>query len=168
MLLLLLPPDITPPYFSTPNSGSFLQGMNYLAGFILITFADSVLSERDDSPPFLSSPPTRAHGVAASSSRRSSSSPSASPSDGARRILDAQTAAPHENGVSTAGVTGTGASLGSREKAGSDAEREVELSPAEVEILERECVEVMLGMIALQGGVLSRDLWGLHAVRKGH
>lgn len=35
---------------------------------------------------------------------------------------------------------------------------------AQMDLIESECVQVMQGVIALQGGVLSRDLWGLHAV----
>lgn len=37
----------------------------------------------------------------------------------------------------------------------------------EIRLIESECVQVMHGVIALQGGVLSRDLWGLHAVSGG-
>ena len=39
------------------------------------------------------------------------------------------------------------------------------VTPREMEVIETECVQVMLGMIAMQGGILSKDLWGLHAVR---
>ena len=46
-------------------------------------------------------------------------------------------------------------------------EADAQPTAADVELIEREAVEVMLGIIALQGGVLSRDLWGLHAVRGG-
>lgn len=42
----------------------------------------------------------------------------------------------------------------------------LEPTAEEMEVIETECVQVMLGLIALQGGILSRDLWGLHAVRR--
>ena len=43
--------------------------------------------------------------------------------------------------------------------------RGTEVTSREMEVIETECVQVMLGMIAMQGGILSKDLWGLHAVR---
>ena len=43
--------------------------------------------------------------------------------------------------------------------------RGTEVTPREMEVIETECVQVMLGMIAMQGGILSKDLRGLHAVR---
>ena len=87
-----------------------LLGVNYLAGFLLVTIADAVLAERDCA-------------------------------------INGGTAAP---GASAEGGRGT------------------EVTPREMEVIETECVQVMLGMIAIQGGILSKDLWGLHAVRDKH
>ena len=55
------------------------------------------------------------------------------------------------------GTAASGASVGGG--------RGTEVTPREMEVIETECVQVMLGMIAMQGGILSKDLRGLHAVR---
>ncbi|CAM9535231.1 unnamed protein product, partial [Scytosiphon promiscuus] len=47
------------------KEAGYIQGMNYLAGFILITLADGILSEREDDPPLSSRDnPLASNGVA--------------------------------------------------------------------------------------------------------
>lgn len=122
--------------------------MNYLAGFLLLTVADSVMSERADPP-------------ASSSSTNGTTTVDTAPTpDGEAVTLEvAQTAAAKD----TVAVT----KAGQKEAATKAGQKEAEPTAAEEELIEAECVQVMLGMIALQGGVLSRDLWGLHAVSEG-
>lgn len=108
--------------------------MNYLAGFVLITLADCVLSEREDGPP----PRSREPGSVESNSSTTISNGSALP--------------PGDSPQSGVAAASGGDAVGA------------EPTAAEIDRIEGECVQVMQGVIALQGGVLSRDLWGLHAV----
>lgn len=102
--------------------------MNFLAGFLIITCADSIVADRDtDSDD--------------------------SPHDDYKRL-----------GV-VAGSGGVSRDRDRDRKDKKEKDREVVLTEEEVELVEIECGQVMLGLVALQGGVLSRDLCGLHAVR---
>ena len=119
--------------------------MNYLAGFLLITFADCVAAERGVSP----LPP--GGGTGGTSRDPAALTATGEGGDGAGVSLQPEL----PPAIVREGV------------AGGEGHEEAEAQPtaADVELIEREVVEVMLGIIALQGGVLSRDLWGLHAVR---
>lgn len=110
--------------------------MNYLAGFLVITIADAVIAERDTPE----TPPSRRGSIGTATL--------GSPSSAAAATLSLELQAAAKDSVMTRGGGG-GAG---------------EPTARELEVIESESVEVMLGMIALQGGVLSRDLWGLHAV----
>lgn len=114
--------------------------MNFLAGFLIITCADSVVAERGD------------ESLTPTVSKRSDSATRGSK--------------PHSE---TRGTSGASTNMGNRGSKGRDRgkankERVMHLAEDEAEIIESECVEVMLGLVALQGGVLSRDLCGLHSV----
>lgn len=109
--------------------------MNYLAGFVLVILADCVLSEREGTP----SLDPGSVGSNGTTTTPSGSSSSSSPQAGAVAVSDA-------------GKEGSGDAPGAGP------------TETEVSVIEGECVQVMQGIIALQGGVLSRDLWGLHAV----
>lgn len=117
----------------------FCQGMNYMAGFLLATITDAVVSERDSGD--------RGYRVANGVNSQPSGA-SAGGADGGTLASELQEAVVRE--------------AVSRKWEGKAAEPMGE----EKEVIETECVQVMLGMIALQGGILSRDLWGLHAVRR--
>lgn len=119
--------------------------MNYLAGFLLITFADCIAADR--APP--SDPPG---GRSGGSNRDPTSTTASTNSGGGGGGVSLQPELPPA--MSRAGAAG----------GAEGREAEAQPSAADVELIEREAVEVMLGIIALQGGVLSRDLWGLHAV----
>ena len=130
--------DLTLTSASHPRSTppSHAQGMNYLAGFVLVILADCVLSEREGTPAASSRDPGSA---GSNSTTTSGSSSSSSPQTGA---VAASAAGKEKDGDASGGGP----------------------TEAEVSVIEGECVQVMQGIIALQGGVLSRDLWGLHAV----
>ncbi|CAM9961944.1 unnamed protein product, partial [Ectocarpus fasciculatus] len=134
------------------KEAGYIQGMNYLAGFILITFADCVLSERED----LKSRSSRNRATSGSSSTCSSNAPADSAAAGDVTVpADEQPGAAKEGGPAV-----------ETEGRGGGAEKEAavkEPTVAEVAQIENECVQMLQGVIALQGGVLSRDLWGLHA-----
>lgn len=151
--LLVTPPSPhlpVPPSLQTNN-----KGMNFLAGFLIITFAESIVSERD--------------GMAAAATA------SASASDGDIRFSGAHSSLVKQSGIDgdqAGGGRGSGGAGGSSSNnsssgKGSSFTRGVELTAEEVKVVETECVQVLLGLISLQGGVLSRDLCGLHAVSKG-
>lgn len=125
--------------------------MNYLAGFVLVIFADCVLSERRDAPAPSSRDPGSAgsNGTTTSGSSTSSFPPGGSPTHNLKKGPLEETGAV---AGSDAGKQGDGDAAGAGPTA------------AEISVIEGECVQVMQGIIALQGGVLSRDLWGLHAV----
>eukprot|EP00752_Nemacystus_decipiens_P015848 g14158.t1 len=134
------------------KEAGYIQGMNYLAGFILVTLVDCVMSEREDTPaPSSRRDPGSAgsDGTTTSGSGSSSSSPAGDspPYDKCKGPLEQAGAA----AVSDARKEGAGDAAGAGPTA------------AEIGAIEGECVRVMQGIIALQGGVLSRDLWGLHA-----
>eukprot|EP00903_Cladosiphon_okamuranus_P020149 g18498.t1 len=125
------------------KEAGYIQGMNYLAGFVLVILADCVLSEREGTRASSSLDPGSAwsNGTSTSgggSSSSSSSSSSSFPQAGAVAVSDCG-----KDGKGDAPGTGP--------------------TEAEVSVIEGECMQVMQGIIALQGGVLSRDLWGLHA-----
>ena len=117
--------------------------MNYLAGFLLITLADCIAAERVPSPLAL--------GEETGGSSRDPASDTATTAGGGGDSLKPELPPAMAREGATSGERG----------------REAEAQPTaeDVALIEREAVEVMLGIIALQGGVLSRDLWGLHAVR---
>ena len=120
--------------------------MNYLAGFLLITFADCIAAERGFSPP--------PAGEMAGGSSCDPLGPSAPGEGGGGGSVSLQPELPPA--IEREGVA-VGQGRGGAK---------VQPAAGDVELIEREAVEVMLGIIALQGGVLSRDLWGLHAVRE--
>ena len=132
------------------HATSRTQGMNYLAGFVLVTLADCVLSEREGTPDPSSRDPGSAGRFSTTASGDSSSSrPDDSlPHKQPKGSLEQAGAV----AVSDAGKGGGGDATGAGPTA------------SEINVIEGECVQVMQGIIALQGGVLSRDLWGLHAV----
>lgn len=132
------------------------QGMNYLAGFILITFADCVLSERED----LKSRSSRNRATSGGSSTCSSNAPVDSAAAGDVTEPSDVQPGPAKEGSAAVETEGRG---GGAEKEAAVKEPTV----AEVAQIENECVQMLQGVIALQGGVLSRDLWGLHAVSGG-
>lgn len=121
--------------------------MNYLAGFLLITLADCIAADR--------SPPPDPPGGGTGGRRRDPASANA-PSTPRGGVGGGLLQPELPLAISREGATG------------GEGGREADAQPtaADVELIEREAVEVMLGIIALQGGVLSRDLWGLHAVRQ--
>lgn len=167
------------PFIKHAPSPLNTQGMNYLAGFLLITLADCILSERED----LSARSSRI-----SSSRGGGSSTTPVVSATASATTSEVTLPPDLQLGPSAEVDVVAASkeagvMATSEKAAVAATRRVEveregkgededvtrrvLTDAEVRLIENESVQVMHGVIALQGGVLSRDLWGLHAVSGG-
>ncbi|CAM9558580.1 unnamed protein product [Ectocarpus sp. 8 AP-2014] len=134
------------------KEAGYIQGMNYLAGFILITFADCVLSERED----LKSRSSRNRGTSGGSSTCSSNAPADSAAAG--DVTEPSDVQP--------GPANEGSAAVETEGMGGGAEKEAavkEPTVAEVAQIENECAQMLQGVIALQGGVLSRDLWGLHA-----
>lgn len=133
-------PRPTPPH---------AQGMNYLAGFVLATLADGVVSEREGAPASSSREPSSAGSNGSTTTTNSASPPGGSPPPNPRKD-------PLEQAGAVAG------SNAGKEKGGATAGAGP--TAAEISLIEGECVQVMQGIIVLQGGVLSRDLWGLHAV----
>ena len=120
--------------------------MNYLAGFLLITFADCVAAERGVSSLLVGG------GTGGSSLDPATRTAAGEVGGGAGASLEPEL----PPAIAREGVAGGEGHGGA----------EAQLAAADLELIEREAVEVMLGIIALQGGVLSRDLWGLHAVRE--
>lgn len=121
--------------------------MNYLAGFLIVIVADSVMSGRQDS-----SGDDRANGSTGTAATASLTSAALAAANGGGGGGGSRWSEAHHNGVSTKHTASRGGDAG------------VDPTAEETELIERECVQAMLGMVALQGGVLSRDLWGLHAV----
>ncbi|CAN0537755.1 unnamed protein product, partial [Ectocarpus sp. 12 AP-2014] len=134
------------------KEAGYIQGMNYLAGFILITFADCVLSERED----LNSRSSRNRATSGGRGTCSSNAPADSAAAGDVTEPSDVQPGPAKEGSASVETEGRG---GGAEKEATVKEPTV----AEVAQIENECVQMMQGVIALQGGVLSRDLWGLHA-----
>lgn len=120
--------------------------MNYLAGFVLVTLADCVLSEREGTS---REPGSAGHNGTTTSGSGSSSPPGDSP--------------PHDQPEGSPEQAGAVAVSDARKEGGGDATG-AGPTATEISVIAGECVQVMQGIIALQGGVLSRDLWGLHAV----
>lgn len=112
--------------------------MNYLAGFLIVIVADSVMSERQN-------PTATGHA-----------------NDPAGAVSFTSAALGATNGVSQSSEAYNAVSQAAASKGGGDSGTGP--TAEEMELIEKECVQAMLGMVALQGGVLSRDLWGLHAV----
>ncbi|CBN77474.1 conserved unknown protein [Ectocarpus siliculosus] len=135
------------------KEAGYIQGMNYLAGFMLITFADCVLSERED----LKSRSSRNRGTSGGSSTCSSNAPADSAAAG--DVTEPSDVQPGPANEGSAAVETEGMGGGAEKEAAAVKEPTV----AEVAQIENECVQMLQGVIALQGGVLSRDLWGLHA-----
>ncbi|CAB1113808.1 unnamed protein product [Ectocarpus sp. CCAP 1310/34] len=134
------------------KEAGYIQGMNYLAGFILITFADCVLSERED----LKSCSSRNRATSGGSSTCSSNAPADSAAAG--DVTEPSDVQPGPAKEGSAAVETEGRSGGAEKEAAVKVP-----TVTEVAQIENECVQMLQGVIALQGGVLSRDLWGLHA-----
>lgn len=143
--------------------------MNFLAGFLILIVAESVVSERDgvDATAAASESNTRLSGAGRATGGKQDNAPSVNQQQ--------QRPAVGERGGNSAGGGGGGDEelSGSRRSSGGAGGggsrsggfgQDVKLTADEVAIVENECVEVLLGIVSLQGGVLSRDLHGLHAV----
>lgn len=147
------PGPLPPPPFPRPVVASIpsydAQGMNFLAGFLIITCADSLVAEREEDFPVTPVTTRRLEGGA----RGSKNPPEARGGSGGA-------------GGSGGRVGGGSGNLKGRDKGGKrEKERVMHLTEEEAEVIEAECVDAMLGLVVLQGGVLSRDLCGLHSVR---
>ncbi|CAM9574985.1 unnamed protein product [Pylaiella littoralis] len=151
------------------KEAGYIQGMNYLAGFLLLTLADCIMNEREDTSRLSRRPTSRegSRGVGGESFTPPVVSATTASDTTREVILPPGLQLPPPAKVDVVAASKETSAAATSEEAGKggnddDATRKTP-TEEEVRLIESECVQVMHGVIALQGGVLSRDLWGLHA-----